>query len=61
MAIFLVALEEVHMREDAILLLVHVVYVVLFPIVIFGLCVWVKLLCRKFLRTWKSQNFLDDS
>ncbi len=49
------------MREDAILLLVHVVYVVLFPIVIFGLCVWVKLLCRKFLRTWKSKNFLDDS
>lgn len=49
------------MRKDAILLLVHVVYAVLVSAAIFGLCVWVKLLCRKLLRKWKSKNFLIDS
>lgn len=49
------------MRDDAILLFVHVVYAVLFSAAIFGLCVWVKSLCRKFLRKWKNKNFLDDS
>ncbi len=49
------------MRKDAILLLVHVVYAVLVSAAIFGLCVLVRSLCRKFLRKWKSKNFLDNS
>lgn len=44
------------MRKDEILLFVHGVYVVLFSVAIFGLCVWVKSLCRKFLRKWKNKN-----
>lgn len=38
------------MRNDAILLFVYGVYVVVFSVAIFGLCVWVKSLCRKILR-----------
>ncbi|GAB6956393.1 hypothetical protein JCM13369A_29400 [Mediterraneibacter glycyrrhizinilyticus JCM 13369] len=49
------------MRNDAILLLVHVVYAVLVSAAIFGLCVLVKSLCRKFLRKWENKNFLNDS
>ena len=49
------------MRKDAILLLVHVVYAVLVSAAIFGLCVLVRSLCRKFLRKWKGKNFLDKS
>ena len=49
------------MRKDAILLLVHVAYAVLVSAAIFGLCVLVRSLCRKFLRKWKSKNFLDNS
>ena len=49
------------MRTDAILLLVHVVYAVLVSAAIFGLCVLVKSLCRKFLRKWENKNFLNNS
>lgn len=49
------------MRKDAFLLLVHVVCAVLVSAAIFGLCVLVKSLCRKFLRKWKSKIFLNDS
>ena len=48
------------MRNDAILLLVHVVYAVLVSAAIFGLCVLVKSLCRKFLRKWENKNFLNN-
>ena len=49
------------MRNDATLLLVHVVYAVLVSAAIFGLCVLVKSLCRKFLRKWENKNFLNNS
>ena len=49
------------MRNDAILLLVHVVYAVLVSAAIFGLCVLVKSLCRKILRKWENKNFLNNS
>lgn len=45
------------MRNDTILLLIHVVYVVLVSAAIFRLCVLVKSLCRNFLRELENKNF----
>lgn len=49
------------MRNDAILLFVHVVYAVLVSAAIFGPCVLGKSLCRKFLIKRENKNFLNNS